>query len=164
MELHGKNLIGNGLSANGTTTFTGYDVVADKMLDTNFFEATTDEINTAVISAENAFYIYKNKSGKERAVFLECIATEIESLGDLLIATASTETGLPIARITGERGRTTGQLRLFASMIEKGDWVNAIIDKALPDRKPLPRADIRRIGWDGHCKCCNKMQYAGRRF
>ena len=145
MELHGKNLIGNGLSANGTTTFTGYDVVADKMLDTNFFEATTDEINTAVISAENAFYIYKNKSGKERAVFLECIATEIESLGDLLIATASTETGLPIARITGERGRTTGQLRLFASMIEKGDWVNAIIDKALPDRKPLPRADIRQM-------------------
>lgn len=145
MELHGKNLIGNSLSANGTTTFNSYDIVAEKMLETNFHEATTDEINAAVAVAANAFNIYKNKSGKEKAVFLECIATEIEALGEILITTASTETGLPVARITGERGRTTGQLRLFAAMIAKGDWVNAIIDTAQPDRKPLPRADIRQM-------------------
>lgn len=145
MELHGKNLIGNRASASGTITFTGHDVAADKRMETNFYEATSDEINAAVKLAANAFSIYKNKSGKERAAFLESIATEIESLGEILITTASTETGLPIARITGERGRTTGQLRLFAAMIAKGDWVNAIIDTANPDRKPIPMADIRQM-------------------
>ncbi len=145
MELHGNNLIGNMLSANGAETFTGYNIVADKRLETSFFEATTDEINAAVTLAANAFSIYKNKSGKEKAVFLDCIATEIESLGEILISTASIETGLPVARITGERGRTTGQLRLFATLIAKGDWVNAIIDQAQPDRKPLPSADIRQM-------------------
>lgn len=145
MELHGKNLIGNSLSANGIKTFTGNNVVADKSLETNFYEATDEEIDAAVTLAVNAFSVYKNKTGKEKAAFLECIATEIEALGEILIATASTETGLPIARITGERGRTTGQLRLFATMIAKGDWVNAIIDTAQPDRKPLPRADIRQM-------------------
>ncbi len=145
MKLHGKNLIGNDLSANGATTFTGYDVFTGSPGTTQFAEASAEEINTAVAKAQNAFKIYKNKTGKEKAAFLECIAIEIEAIGDLLITTASNETGLPIARITGERGRTSGQLRLFAAMIEKGDWVNAIIDKAMPDRKPLPRSDIRQM-------------------
>ena len=145
MEILGKNLIGNTLSANGTTTFTGYDVFTGNPGTTVFTEATTDEINAAVDKAQAAFVIYKNKSGKEKAAFLECIVTEIEAIGDLLITTASNETGLPIARITGERGRTTGQLKLFAAMVDKGNWVNAIIDKAMPDRKPLPRADIRQM-------------------
>lgn len=145
MELHGKNLIGNSLSANGTTNFTGYDVFTGKPGTTLFTEANEEEINAAVDKAAAAFVIYKNKSGKEKAAFLECIATEIEAIGDLLIATASNETGLPVARITGERGRTTGQLKLFAAMIASGDWVNAIIDEAIPDRKPTPRADIRQM-------------------
>lgn len=145
MVLHGKNLIGNSLSAKGSETFNSFEVATGNKLETVFYEATEDEIDAAVTIAANAFGTYKNKSGKEKAVFLECIATEIEALGEVLIATASAETGLPIARITGERGRTTGQLRLFATMIAKGNWIHAIIDTAQPDRKPLPRADIRQM-------------------
>jgi len=145
MSIHGKNIIGNNLSAQGTSSFNAYEVATNTPLLEKFFEATPQEINAAILLAAEAFSVYKNKSGKEKAVFLECIATEIESLDMELIETASKETGLPIARITGERGRTTGQLRLFAAQLIEGSWVNAIIDKALPDRKPLPRVDIRQM-------------------
>jgi len=145
MSIHGKNIIGNNLSALGTSSFNAYEVATNTPLAEKFFEATDTEINTAISLAAEAFGVYKNKSGKEKAAFLECIATEIEGLEMELIETASKETGLPIARITGERGRTTGQLRLFAAQLTEGSWVNAIIDKALPDRKPLPRVDIRQM-------------------
>jgi NADP-dependent aldehyde dehydrogenase len=145
MNTHGKNIIGNNLSAMGTSSFNAYDVASNSLLPTKFYEATTTEINAAISLAAEAFGEYKNKSGKEKAAFLECIATEIEALEMELIETASKETGLPLARITGERGRTTGQLRLFASQLIEGSWVNAIIDKALPERKPLPRVDLRQM-------------------
>jgi len=143
--IHGKNIIGSSLSAKGTHSFNGYDVVEDTIIPTDFFEATDAEINMAVCKAAIAFGSYKNTSGKLKAAFLESIAAEIEALDMELINTASKETGLPIARITGERGRTTGQLRLFAEMLANGSWVNAIIDEAMADRKPLPRADIRQM-------------------
>src|SRR5690606_28540093 len=73
------------------------------------------------------------------------IASEIEALGDELLQRAHAETGLPMARLTGERARTTGQLRLFAQLVREGSWVDARIDRALPDRQPLPRPDIRRM-------------------
>ena len=145
INLHGQNIIGDTLSAIGTTVFNGFDVVADTTLPTQFYEATLAEINIAISKANTAFKLYKNKSGKEKAAFLESIAAEIEALDLQLIETASQETGLPIARITGERGRTTGQLRLFAALLTEGSWVNAIIDEAMPDRKPLPRADVRQM-------------------
>lgn len=145
INLHGKNITGNTLSASGSSTFNGYDVAADKVMPTDFFEATPDEIRMAINKADFAFGVYRIMTGKKKAAFLECIAAEIEALDIQLIETASQETGLPIARITGERVRTTGQLRLFAALLTEGSWVNAIIDEAMPDRKPLPRADLRQM-------------------
>ena len=143
--IHGKNLIGVTTSALGSNTFNSYHVVEKKVIPNDFFEATASEIDAAVTKASMAFNAYKNISTKQRAVFLETIAEEIEVLDMELINTASIETGLPIARITGERGRATSQLRLFAEMLHNGSWVNAIIDTAIPERKPLPRADIRQM-------------------
>ena len=145
MEFHGKNLIGYTLSAKGNSTFNSFNVFENVYLKTDFYNSTEEEIDAAVIFAASAFDTYKNKPGSEKAFFLECIALEIERLGETLISTASIETGLPMARIKGERERTTGQLRLFAALLKKGDWVNAIIDKAQPERKPLPRADLRQM-------------------
>lgn len=145
MSIHGKNIIGNNLSAKGTSTFASFNVLKNALEDNTFYEATVDEIDQAVALATNAFKLYKTCNHQQRAAFLQAIAVEIEAAGDELIQTACRETGLPAARITGERGRTIGQLRLFASFIEKGDWVNAIIDKALPDRTPLPRPDLRQM-------------------
>ena len=81
---------------------------------------------------------------KTRAAFLEAIAEQIAALGDALIERAMAETGLPRARLEGERGRTIGQLRLFASVLREGSWAQITIDPALPDRAPLPRPDLRR--------------------
>ncbi len=143
--IHGKNFIGQQLSAESTSTFNGHDIANNTAIPIDFYEATSQEIDAAIQKANTAFCIYKNKTGKEKAAFLIAIAAELEALDALLIETASKESGLPIARITGERGRTTGQLRLFAQMLEEGSWVNAIIDTAIPDRVPMPRSDIRQM-------------------
>jgi NADP-dependent aldehyde dehydrogenase len=96
-------------------------------------------------AAAEAFTTFRNSTPEVIASLLETIASEIESLGDELIETSSLESGLPVARLTGERARTTGQLRLFASLVREGSFVDARIDTALPDRKPLPRPDLRRM-------------------
>lgn len=103
------------------------------------------EVDAAVKAAEDAFVTYGWTSREARAAFLEAIADEIDARGDQLTAVGHAETGLPEARLQGERGRTCGQLRLFADHIRKGDYLDFRHDVALPDRAPLPRPDLRMI-------------------
>ena len=101
-------------------------------------------VDAACSAAAAAFAVYRSTTSEQRAQFLETIAANIEAISDDIIARAVAESGLPEARITGEVGRTTGQLRLFADVLREGSWNGARIDPALPDRKPLPRPDIRQ--------------------
>lgn len=101
--------------------------------------------NQILDKAEEAFKVYKKIPATQKADFLKTIASEIEALGDELLQTAHQESNLPITRLTGERGRTVNQLRLFSTLVGEGTWLEATIDPALPDRKPLPRADLRRM-------------------
>jgi 2,5-dioxopentanoate dehydrogenase len=110
-----------------------------------FNDATINEINEVMQHATAAFTWYRKVNREQKAVFLENIAAEIEALGDTLIETASAETNLPAARLQGERARTTGQLRMFAAMVREGKWVEATIDRAIPDRTPLPKPDLRKM-------------------
>ncbi|MCI0663514.1 MAG: aldehyde dehydrogenase (NADP(+)), partial [Acidobacteria bacterium] len=110
-----------------------------------FQEATEEQIDQALAGAYDAFHDYRRRSAEDRAFFIERIAEEINSLGDELIERAHLETALPKDRLTGERGRTVNQLRLFAELIREGSWVDARIDRAIPDRPPLPKPDIRRM-------------------
>jgi 2,5-dioxopentanoate dehydrogenase len=103
------------------------------------------ELNTIITEAANAFKEYRQVSGKSKAIFLRAIATEIEALGDELIKTTMAETNLPEARLIGERGRTCGQLRMFADLVDEGSWVEARVDNANPERQPLPKPDIRKM-------------------
>ncbi len=103
------------------------------------------QINAILNKSEQAFKKYSLKGGKQKAAFLRAIADEIEALGDVLIETASRESNLPTARFMGERGRTTGQMRMFANYIEEGSWVDATIDTAQPDRQPIPKVDLRKM-------------------
>jgi NADP-dependent aldehyde dehydrogenase len=112
-------------------------------IEPSFSIATTDDVETAAAAAEAAFPIYANLPREERAKFLEAIADEIEALGDTLVERAMQESGLPQARLTGERGRTAGQLRLFAKELRLGDYLRARIDHAIPDRAPAPKPDLR---------------------
>lgn len=103
------------------------------------------DCNSILSQAQVAFHTYKHINSRQRAAFLRAIADELEALGPELIATVTKETNLPEARIIGERGRTTAQCRMFAQYIEEGSWVEARIDKAIPERTPLPRPDLRKM-------------------
>lgn len=103
------------------------------------------DVDAAVQEAEQAFWEYGYTSRDVRAEFLNAIADEIEARAEAITDIGSQETGLPKARLDGERGRTTGQLRLFASHILKGDYLDRRHDAALPDRQPLPRPDLKVV-------------------
>jgi len=103
------------------------------------------EVEQAATLAAQAFDPYRNLPLEKRAAFLEAIADNILGLGEALIERAHAETGLPVARLQGERGRTVGQLRLFAQVVRDGHFLNAVIDPAQPQRTPLPRADLRLV-------------------
>ena len=141
----GKNYLGNLQSAKGTKTFKTFNPQLNKENDTVFTEATAEEINEAVTLASSAFKVFKDISGVKKAAFLNAIADEILALDDSLIQTYCLESGLPEGRAKGERGRTIGQLRMFADLVVEGSWVEAIIDTAQPDREPMPKSDIRKM-------------------
>ncbi|WP_429819019.1 aldehyde dehydrogenase (NADP(+)) [Ensifer sp. B1-9] len=113
--------------------------------DRTYSTGTVDLVDEAARAAEDAFAAYSGLSRQKRATFLRAIAEEIERLGPEITETGTAETGLPAARLEGERARTTGQLRIFADHIEQGDYLDRRHDAALPDRQPLPRPDIRLL-------------------
>ena len=111
----------------------------------DFPVGTPELVDLAVAAAEDAFWSYGYSSPAERAAFLDAIADEIEARGEQITEIGTQETGLPEARLNGERGRTVGQLRMFARHIEDGACFDVRHDEALPDREPLPRADLRMV-------------------
>lgn len=115
----------------------------NETLEPAYHGGTKADVEQAVSAAWLAFDAYRSISTEKRAAFLECIADEILALGDALVERAMAESGLPKARIEGERGRTIGQLRLFAGVVRLGKATDARIDPAMPDRTPLPRSDLR---------------------
>ncbi|MBB4103708.1 aldehyde dehydrogenase (NADP(+)) [Allorhizobium borbori] len=136
---HGKHLIAGDWVA-GETTFVSSPSSGTPHA---FSAGTAAHVDAAALAAEEAFWTYGYLPRETRASFLMAIAAEIEARGDVITEIAMQETGLPAARLEGERGRTTGQLRLFAYHILKGEFLDRRFDEALPDRKPLPRPEIR---------------------
>src|ERR1700744_4819779 len=139
-----KNLIGYQY-IEGKKTFKAIDPSSNKEMDGEFHVATLIDADAALTVAEKAFAVYRNTDKKTKATFLRNIAEEINNIGEELINRAMAESGLPQARLQGERGRTTGQLNMFADLVEEGSWVEAVIDNALPDPQPAARPDIRKM-------------------
>ena len=125
------------------TRFHAHDPALGERIDApGFAEASAQDVADACAAADAASRPYAALPLDRRAAFLEAIADAIEALGDALIDRACRETGLPAARITGERGRTANQLRLFAREVRDGQWQKLRIDHADPSRTP-PRPDLR---------------------
>ncbi len=118
----GKNQIGFDQSAKGSQIYHTINPKTNTNNPTKFYEATSDEINSACAKATNAFHSYSKIAGPKRAEFLRTIAQEIENLGEELIEMYTTESALPEGRANGERGRTLGQLRMFADLVENDTW------------------------------------------
>jgi 2,5-dioxopentanoate dehydrogenase len=143
--LTGKNQIGTQLIANGTKTYQTFNPIANTANPQQFIEATAEEIALATNLAHQAFADFQKCSPESKAAFLNAIADEILALDQTLLDLYCSETGLPKGRAEGERGRTIGQIRSFATLLLEGHWVEATIDTALPDRLPLPRTDVRKM-------------------
>ena len=143
MNITGESLIGASCIKGAGADFFAFDPAAGKDLEPAFHTAGKAEIDCACELARIAFDPYRATDPETRARFLESIAHHIVELGEQLIERAMQESGLPRARLEGERGRTVGQLKLFAEMLREGSWQEARIDPALPERQPLPRVDLR---------------------
>jgi NADP-dependent aldehyde dehydrogenase len=141
----GHNYIGYTPVASGNKKIRVFSTTLRDYLPEEFTVATEAEIEQATSKARAAFEIYRKTTAEARASFLELIGEEIMNIGDDLIRRAMQETGLPEARLTGERARTIGQLKMFAAILREGSWVEAVIDPPQPERKPLPRADLRKM-------------------
>lgn len=139
------NFIGNDAVGGEGTVFHAFAPARHQQLADTFENVTAEQASQAVDKAVAAFSGYRKLAPARQADFLDAIAAELDALGDDLIDRAVLESGLPKGRLTGERGRTTGQLRLFARLLREGSWVDARINPALPDRQPLPRPDLRRM-------------------
>lgn len=144
MTLTGELFIATQRQRGAAQAFQAIDPQRDCALEPNFFEADASQIDAACQSAAEALIAYGQAGLDVRARFLRQIGENILALGDELIERAMQETALPRARIEGERGRTIGQLNLFADVVDQGAFQGALIEPALPDRQPLPRPDLRQ--------------------
>jgi len=143
IDVTGDLLIGAHREGGAAQSFQAINPTTGLAIEPSFSGAGPAEIAQACTLAAQAFAEYRATSRATRAKFLETIATKIEDIGDALIDRAVQETGLPKARIEGERTRTTAQLRLFAEVVREGGWMGLRVDPGLPDRQPLPRPDLR---------------------
>ena len=141
--IDGSILIGS-RDLRGERSFQAIDPATGAVLSPDFGETSLAQVSDACVLAEATAAAFARLTPDARAGFIEAVADAIEAIGDLLIEIAMAETGLPRPRLENERGRTTGQLRMFAGELRKGEWLDATIDPALPDRAP-PRADLRRV-------------------
>ena len=118
-------------------TLTAHSIIAGE-------EAETPSVAGAAAAAAEAFPVYRRTTPEQRSAFLAAVAQEIEADKEVIIEAAVSESSLPEPRIAGEVARATGQLRLFAEVVRRGDHLGVRLDPALPDRTPLPRPDLRQ--------------------
>ena len=143
MKITGQQLIGERDVDGGEPLLQAVNPAEGRPIAPAFGTAQAQDVDLACTLAAQAFDPYRATDPRERAAFLDRVATGIEALGPQLIERAMAETGLPQARLEGERGRTCGQLRLFANVLRAGTWQQLVVDSALPGRQPAPRPDLR---------------------
>ncbi|HDJ1438776.1 TPA: aldehyde dehydrogenase (NADP(+)) [Serratia rubidaea] len=142
--LSGKQFIGGQRVASGAAELISLRADNGQPTGYRFHPASRHEADCAARAAQSAFAAYSQTSCRQRADFLDAIADQLDALDDDFFTIVQQETALPPARLRGERARTSGQMRLFAELLRRGDVIGARIDTAQPQRAPLPRADIRQ--------------------
>ncbi len=144
-SLQGKSIIGFARGAGQEGKQQGINPATGEALEPAYAAVLPEEFDRAMELAKSAFAVYSELPGAKRAEFLRKIADNLDAAVDLFAERGPLETGLPEGRMRGETARTSGQLRLFAQLIEDGSWVNARIEHGIPDRAPLPKPDLRSM-------------------
>jgi alpha-ketoglutaric semialdehyde dehydrogenase len=150
LKISGQSIIGfrpEGFSQEASTaeSFVAANPRTGEAVEPSFFSSGPDDIDLAASLADKTFAVYGRASGRERGKFLRTIADKIDAAVDALVERAELESALPKPRLIGETARTSGQLRLFADVVEEGSWIMARVDRADPDRKPVPKPDLRSM-------------------
>src|SRR5215211_2193586 len=146
-DIAGKHLI-NGTWMGEATAGASFETTSPTTgaaLPPRFAEAGDAEVNLALLAAASAFEASLDLPPRWPVDLLDAIAAHVMELGDALLERAEAESALPRGRLTMERGRTVGQLKMFAAFVREGSWVDATIDTADPQRTPVPKPDIRRM-------------------
>lgn len=143
MQITGDMLIGGAAVRGKAATLRAFDPARNTDIEPAFGAGDAGDVDRACRLAQDTFDVFRQAPLEQRARLLEAIGEQIAALGDALIERAHIESALPKARLEGERARTIGQLKLFAALVRDGRWLGATLDSAQPERKPLPRPDLR---------------------
>ena len=144
VQLTGRQGIAGRWIAAGGDFLRAINPATGEVLEPAFAHATNTEVDAAMQAAQRAFAVTRTLSVERRAQLLQAIAAQILGLGNALLQRGQAETGLPLARLTGERARTCHQFKHFADVLREGSWAGAVIDTADPQRQPLAKPDVRR--------------------
>jgi 2,5-dioxopentanoate dehydrogenase len=145
MALTGKQWIDDVWSAEGKETFSSTNPATSETLPPVFSEATPAEADRSLKLADEAFAFLQTASTETIASLLDKIALGLEKAGDELLNRVHAETALPRTRLEGECTRTVNQTRMFAALVRDGSWQQPRIDRGDPNRKPLPKPDVRTM-------------------
>jgi NADP-dependent aldehyde dehydrogenase len=145
VTLTGRSWLGGTRAAGDGPTFRAVNPATGEPLPAEFLSASGADVERACAAAHEAFASYGTSTPAARAAFLRAIAERLEAARETIVPAAMEESGLPKNRLHSELGRTTGQLQLFADVAADGSWVDARIDTAEPDRKPIPKPDVRSM-------------------
>ena len=144
MSLTGRSIIAGWDGDGSGESIRAVDPASGQELDPGFAFVTEAAVDAAARGARAAFDAFRDTAPTERALFLETVAANLDGCRDEIVARAHAESGLPLARLEGEHGRTTNQIRLFAREVRAGSHQGVRIDEAQPDRAPLPAPDVRQ--------------------
>ena len=139
------SLIGFSRGEQTSSTFRAVDPKTGNKLETEYSHSSEGDVQRSCELAQLASLPMASLSGQKKAEFLRLLADRLEGAVDQIVGIMTVESGLPEARVRGETGRTSGQLRMFADLLEDGSWVDARIDRAIPERLPLPKPDLRAM-------------------
>ncbi|GAB4242687.1 MAG: aldehyde dehydrogenase (NADP(+)) [Acidobacteriota bacterium] len=145
MRLTGKHLVAGEWIASKGAPFRARDPRTGATLEPEYHDASPELIDRAVTAAREAFRRPEWRDTRRRSVFLRRLGETLLDLGDAWLERASAETGLPLNRLAGERARTVNQVNLFANLLDEGSYRDVRIDPADPERRPLPKPDLRRL-------------------
>lgn len=143
MSFHGRSLIGFSHGSTEGSSFEAVNPATGETLEGTFCTASMADVDRAASLAAEAVSTLAATSPADRAAFLRAVADELEASRPQIVARMPLETALPEGRANGELGRTIGQMRMFAALVEEGSWVDARLETAQPDRAPVPKPDLR---------------------
>jgi alpha-ketoglutaric semialdehyde dehydrogenase len=145
MKLEGLSFIGNRRAAAQGKPIAPINPATGATLEPNYFWATAADVDAAAQLAWKAFEEYRRWPATQRVALLRRIAELLEANAAAIVERGTLETALPAARLQGELARTCFQLRLYGDAFVSGLCVGARIDHADPNRKPLPKPDVRSM-------------------